>query len=227
MKKYQLTISLFLAILFHVSGLIGMLFTDYADWFINLTPLNLLLMFLLLIWNQPKPGIFFFFFLLTSFAVGVVVEIIGVNTGLLFGSYVYGTVLGPKIYGVPWLIGVNWFVMVYGSGVIMHRMHEWINTRFGASDIGMSKKIILFSFIIDGGLLTVLFDWVMEPVAIKLGFWQWEGGVIPFFNYVCWFLISSLLLLLFKRLDFQKDNHFSIHLFIIQLLFFIILRLYL
>ncbi len=227
MKKYQLTISLFLAILFHLSGLIGILFTNYSNWFINLTPLNLVLMFLLLVWNQPKPNSVFFLFLLASLAVGLVVEMIGVNTGSLFGNYSYGTVLGPEVNGVPWVIGINWFVMVYGSGVMMNRLHNWIIQRFPESQSGVSEKLLRYSFIIDGALLTVFFDWIMEPVAVKLGFWQWENGVIPFYNYLCWFFISALLLLLFKRLGFQKDNHFSIHLLVIQLIFFIVLRLYL
>ena len=88
----------------------------------------------------------------------------------------------------------------------------------------LSKRMVTISLVLDGALLTVFFDWVMEPVAVKLGFWQWEGGVIPFFNYLCWFLISAALLLLFRYLRFDKTNHFAVHLFIIQLLFFLTLR---
>lgn len=227
MNRHKLPVSAFIAILFHVSGLIGMLFTEHKAWFIAHTPMNLLLMFLLLLWNQPKPNTSFLLFVLAAFLTGMGTEMIGVNTGKLFGCYHYGAVLGSHFNGVPWLIGINWFVMVYSSGVIMHLLHEWMRNKYKETGTHLSKKLITVSFIIDGALLTVFFDWVMEPVAVRLGFWQWEGDVIPFFNYLCWFLISAALLGLFRYLRFEKTNHFAVHLFIIQLLFFLTLRWYL
>lgn len=226
-NRYKLGISVFVAILFHGSGLIGMLFTDHREWFINNTVLNLLLMFLLLLWNQPKLNQFFLLFVVVAFLTGMGTEMIGVNTGTLFGSYRYGSVLGPQINGVPWIIGVNWFVMVYASGVIMHFVHKWISNRYEESGTPLSRKLIALSLVLDGALLTVFFDWVMEPVAVHLGFWKWEGGEIPFLNYSCWFLVSATLLWLFKQLRFEKANHFAVHLFVIQLLFFLVLRWYL
>lgn len=227
MNRYKLPVSAFIAILFHVSGLIGILFTEHKAWFIANTPLNLLVMFLLLLWNQPKRNISFLLFVLAAFLTGMGTEMIGVNTGKLFGCYRYGTVLGPHLNGVPWLIGINWFVTVYASGVIMHLLHEWIRNTYEETGTRLSPRLITISLIIDGALLAVFFDWVMEPVAVHLGFWQWEGATIPFFNYLCWFLISAALLGLFRYLRFEKANHFAVHLFIIQLIFFLTLRWYL
>ncbi|MBL0882641.1 MAG: carotenoid biosynthesis protein [Chitinophagaceae bacterium] len=215
-----------MAILFHVSGLIGMLYTDHKDWFIANTPLNLILMATLLVWNQPKPNKSFLLFLLAAFLTGMGSEMIGVNTGKLFGCYHYGQVLGPHFNGVPWLIGVNWFVIVYCSGVIMQKAIDWMSLKYEESGGRLSKRMVTISLVLDGALLTVFFDWIMEPVAVKLGFWQWEGGVIPFFNYLCWFFISAALLLLFRYLRFEKTIHFAVHLFIIQILFFLTLRWY-
>jgi putative membrane protein len=220
----KLKLSQGLAILFHVCGCIGILFTPYREWFIAHTPLNLLLMFLLLIWNQEGKEAGFIIFLLISFMVGMGTEMIGVNTGKLFGCYRYGTVMGPKLNGVPWLIGVNWFVVTYSSGIIMHKLLERLREKYAAAGEHLSTSLAKWSFIVDGALLAVLFDWVMEPVAMKLGFWHWEGEQIPFFNYLTWFVISIFLMLLFRTLRFNKDNHFAIHLFIIQTLFFIIIR---
>ena len=45
MKKIN---PLFLALLFHGTGVLGILFTPYKDWFVSSTPLVLLFMFLLL-----------------------------------------------------------------------------------------------------------------------------------------------------------------------------------
>ena len=91
----------------------------------------------------------------------------------------------------------------------------------------MPAWVAAASLVIDGALLATLFDWLMEPVAMKLGFWHWTKEAPPFYNYTCWFIISLLLLIMFRRFSFPKANQFAVHLFIIQVLFFLALRTYL
>jgi putative membrane protein len=220
-------IATFLAILFHVSGLIGILYTPYKEWFIQNTPLNLCLMAILLVWTQPGKKFSFFLFFAISFLVGMGTEMIGVNTGWLFGEYAYGDILGPTFNGVPWLIGLNWVVVVFCSGSIMVHVQDWFKRRFTNEESDMPSRVTAISLVIDGALLATFFDWVMEPVAMKLGFWQWQDGAPPFYNYLCWFIISALLLVLYRSLSFTKPNHFAVHLFIIQVLFFLALRTFL
>ncbi len=229
MKKHitKYNIAIFIALLFHISGAIGILFTPYKAWFIANTPLNLLIMLVLLIWLQPKKNLAFFLFFAIAFLVGMGTEIIGVNTGKLFGHYHYGTVMGTKLNGVPFLIGINWFVVVFCSGTIVAKLNDWMEDKYLSAGLQMPPFLKTVSFIIDGALLATLFDYNLEPVAIKLNFWQWQNNQIPLYNFVCWFIISALLLLVFKRLNFSKSNHFAIHLFIIQSLFFIGLQIYL
>jgi len=227
MKLSKQNIATFLAILFHVSGLIGILFTPYKDWFIRNTPLNLCLMVALLVWNQPKINTSFFLFAMIAFITGMGTEMIGVQTGRLFGDYQYGTVLGPKFNGVPWLIGLNWFTILFCSGSVMIQMQQWFRKKFEKEGSEMPSAITAASLIIDGALLAVFFDWVMEPVAMKLGFWQWTNSEIPFYNYLCWFIISALLLIVYRWCSFTRPNNFAVHLLIIQLLFFLALRTYL
>lgn len=220
-------IATFLAILFHLSGLIGILFTPYKNWFIQNTSLNLCLMAVLLVWTQPKKNVSFFLFIAIAFITGMGTEMIGVNTGRLFGEYQYGTVLGPKFNGVPWLIGVNWLVVVFCSGSFMMQFQGWFKKKFENTGSEISSNMASLSLIIDGALLTTFFDWVMEPPAMKLGFWQWKNSELPLYNYLCWFIISALLLVVYRRCSFAKPNYFAVHLFIIQLLFFLALRTYL
>ena len=220
-------ISLFLAILFHLTGLIGILYTPYKDWFIKQTPFNLCLMAALLIWNQPSKNRSFFIFFATAFLTGMGTEMIGVQTGRLFGNYQYGNLLGPKLYGVPWLIGLNWFVVVFCSGSVIMQVQQWFRRKFEKKGSEMPTRVVAMSLIIDGALLAVFFDWVMEDVAMKLGFWQWQNNEVPFYNYLCWFLIIALLLILYRSLSFSKPNQFAVHLLIIQSLFFLVLRTYL
>lgn len=220
-------ISIAIAILFHVSGAIGILFSPYKEWFIANTPLNLLLMFGLLIWNQKDRNIHFWLFTLLAFLTGMGTEMIGVHTGRLFGNYAYGTSMGPRFNEVPLLIGVNWMVVVFGCGILMTTINEWIMDKYREKDIRIRTGLHSFSIIVDGALLATFFDWIMEPGAIMLGFWEWKGtGEVPFFNYLCWFLISAALLVAFHKLKFEKNNQFAVHLLLIQTFFFIALRVF-
>ena len=86
----------------------------------------------------------------------------------------------------------------------------------------------MLSIMVDGATLAVLFDWLMEPAAVKLGYWKWLGnGEIPLYNYMCWFVISMLLLFVFHKLQFNKQNKFAVNLLLIQAMFFLLLRTFL
>lgn len=227
MRFSKQNIAIFIALLFHVSGAIGILFTPYRDWFIQNTPLNLCLMTVLLVWTHEEKNASFFFFFAIAFLVGMGTEMIGVNTGRLFGSYEYGNVLGPKFNGVPWLIGLNWVVVIFCVAAVLKKMHAWMTHKMAQQETVFPQRIKILSLLVDGALLAAFFDWVMEPVASKLGYWQWKNGEIPLYNYVCWFVISFVLLMIMRWMRFQKANHFAVQLFIIQLLFFMALRTYL
>ena len=221
-SKYQIATAL--AILFHLIGIAGILFFD-KNFFIRSTPLNLLLMFGLLVWTQKKPNTFFYLFVATCFLVGVAVEIIGVNTSALFGNYQYGNVLGPKIMQVPWIIGVNWFIIIYCCGISVHTLLMRIITRISLAEATTPQALRALSVIIDGATLAVFFDWLMEPVAVKLDYWHWnEGGSVPFYNYICWFIVSVLLLTVFHFCKFEKQNKFAVNLLLVQFMFFLLLK---
>ena len=216
-----------IAVLFHSIGLVGLLFFD-KTFFLAATPFNLLLSFILLIWTQTDKNRSFFLFVAACFIIGIVVEIIGVNTGFLFGDYAYGNVLGSEIKNVPVLIGVNWFLIIYCCGISINTLLMKAINRI-AADSGKSPMALkALSVIIDGATLAVFFDWLMEPVAVKLGYWVWNGdGTIPMFNYICWFVVSLLLLMVFHFARFNKQNKFAVNLLLIQLMFFLLLRTFL
>ena len=205
-----LSVSVFLALLVHVAGAIGMSFFN-RELFVAFTPVNLLLMLLLLLWNEARITKNFIAAFVAASLTGLLSEMIGVHTGLLFGNYVYGTVLGVKIWGVPVLIGLNWFCIVYCSHVVTLRFFK------GIVNNGFYTAIV-------AGLFATMFDWVMEPVAIKLGFWQWEGGLIPVYNFFCWWAIATMVSYVFFLLRIKQDNAFAPILFFVQFVFFLILR---
>lgn len=225
--RHKTNIALFIALLFHISGIIGILFTPYKQWFINNTPVNLLVMTAMLVFTQKEKNLFFFLFMLLCYVTGITAEIIGVNTGKLFGSYTYTDVLGLKLYGAPLLIGINWFIAVYCSCTIIFLLNEWLYKKL-STDMRPSLALQLFSFVFDAALLTTLFDFIIEPSALQLNFWKWlPDGTVPVYNFVCWFIISAALSSVYRLLRFDKHNQFAVHLFIIQVLFFWILQTFL
>ena len=182
----------------------------------------------LLFYTQHNRKLSFYIFFASCFAVGIVVEMIGTSTGWLFGEYRYGTVLGPGIRSVPFIIGVNWFIIIYCCGVCIQVLLSKLTAKLSEQTALPAKSIQTLSVVIDGATLAVMLDWLIEPVAVKLGYWTWLGtGEIPLYNYICWFAVSILLLLVFKSLDFNKQNKFAVNLLLIQAMFFLLLRTFL
>ena len=109
-----------------------------------------------------------------AFILGMLVEILGVNYGLIFGSYSYGENLGVKIFGVPVLIGANWVMLSFITGAIGDAL--WKNNKILAA--------------ISGAVLMVLIDLVIEPVAPIFDYWTFTEYVAPLSNYIGWFLVA-------------------------------------
>ncbi|SKB62291.1 carotenoid biosynthesis protein [Daejeonella lutea] len=197
----------FIIVLFHLVGLYGFTHPALTDLFIALVPFHLLLMLALLIVSGYDGTAQIRLFATAVFFTGFMVEVVGVNTGLIFGSYTYGETLGLKIWETPILIGVNWLVLVYSTGVLLYplRMNKYLFALFGA-------------------ILLVGIDFLIEPVAIRYDYWSWNEEIIPFQNYVGWFVVSFLMFILFTILDFKKRNSSAVVLFVSQVLFFIILN---
>lgn len=213
-----------IAIFFHLVGLIGILYFD-RDFFVAATSMNLLLSMLLIFWTAPvrQPGFWMFF--ITAAVVGFASEVVGVNTGKLFGAYQYEKTLGFAIKGVPLIIAVNWFLITYSAGITVHAVINKLSAGLPLEAKTSSPWMKFASVVLDGATLAVFFDWIMEPVAVKLGYWTWlDGGDIPVFNYVTWFVISMIILICFEFLQFNKRNKFAVHLLLVQLMFFLLLR---
>jgi putative membrane protein len=215
-----------IAILFHLVGLAGILFFQNR-FFIQSTPFIILISFALILWTQKEKNLFFTIFLFTTVVMGFVVEIIGVHTQALFGEYSYGNTLGFKILKVPVLIGINWFIIIYCSGISIHTLLLKAISKIAEQSGKPPLALKALSVIVDGATMAVFFDWIMEPVAVKLGFWKWEDESIPVYNYICWFLVSMALLVVFHFCNFNKQNKFGINLFLIQIMFFLLLRSFL
>ena len=194
----------FLIAFFQICGLIGVLFID-RDLTLSLTPQNLLVttFSIFFIYEDKIKMLRFFIF---AFSIGFLVEVIGVNYGIIFGNYTYGTVLGFKVLNVPLMIGVNWFFLSISCG--------------GISDIFFKElipKVLLGSF------LMVFLDILIEPLAPVLNFWEFEGGIAPIKNYIGWFITSFLIQLVYQKMKINFSPLFSVLIYLTQMGFFILL----
>lgn len=206
MKK---NLSLKILLLLYGVGIAGHLWKPALNLMFLLTPVTLLITSAIVLYPSAKEApLKNLLWMLSVFAAGFIFEVIGVNTNLIFGAYVYGNVLGVKIYGVPPIIGLNWVCVALGSLTIAER-------------IGRNKvEIILIA-----GLAGVLFDFIMEPAAMGLGYWSWAGNSVPFQNYAAWFLITSASALSAKITNVKFTGHLPAAYLAIQSVFFLILRL--
>lgn len=189
----------------HVFGLFGYL-SPFKTLFLLVTPFNLLLSFILLVYYQTEKNKAFWLFTFIIFACGYFLEVIGVHTKLIFGDYSYGSTLGISFLNVPLVMGLNWLNLIYAIGIVLNKLSlpNWIKSLIGAS-------------------LLVLLDYFIEPVAMKYDFWDWKNGQIPLQNFVAWFIISFVFLLYFYKAKFAKKNQLALIYLISQFVFFVFL----
>ena len=199
----------FIIILYTV-GVIGSAFTITHDFFIVLTPVVLLLSFAMLLnFHTPvldsKTSIVFIIIFLISFLV----EVAGVKTGQIFGTYSYGRGLGLKLFDTPLLIGLNWVLLVYCTAVILEKV-----------PVGNIGRIA------GASLLMVLYDLVMEQVAPRMDMWTFNGGFAPLRNYISWVILAAIFHSILRMTGIRLTNRLAPMIFYCQGAFFIILFIF-
>ncbi len=201
----------------HLTGLIGLYFQNTRELFLILTPYHLLFMFFLTMVSIRKINRNLLFYISAFIICSIILEVIGVRSGKIFGHYHYGDTLGFRIFQVPILIGFNWVLLILSSSIL---------PRFFSS----SSPFPLFWNIFLSALCMLLVDWVMEPVAVNFHYWVWEGGIIPWQNYLAWFLFSCLFQWIFQTfypptVFLQGKNRPLVVLYLSQLIFFLALNI--
>ncbi|MCH2045193.1 MAG: carotenoid biosynthesis protein [Saprospiraceae bacterium] len=209
-------LGIYLSIVYLV-GIVGILLPIHED-FILLTPLNLLFSLFIVLLVHPTWDKQIIIALMVAYSTGFGVELAGVQSGIIFGEYQYGATLGPKILGTPFMIGVNWVMLVYASSAI-------VNRHFAKIPLVLKAAI--------GASLMVFLDLFIEPVAIQQDFWSWgEAGynsfiVAPLQNYIVWWIVAFGLVLFTLISTRSFHNKIAELLYLLQLVFFIILNLFL
>jgi putative membrane protein len=203
LKEHSLYVAIGTIWLFHISAMIGIAI-GHVDWFVEKTPLNLILsLFLFLVFypiDTAKKGIAF-----TIFCTGgIFAEWLGVEHQLLFGDYAYGNNFGPKMDGVPYLIGAYWAILTFVTASILDYT-KWNNV----------IKIVLAT------VLMVMLDFLMEHTAPIFDFWTFEGGIPTLENYVTWFALGIIFQIIVKLLKITGNKMLSAHIYLSQFVFFL------
>lgn len=113
-----------------------------------------------------------------------------------------------QIVAVPVIIALNWAVLILAS-------YAWAEK--------ISRHPVLR--VLAGLSLIVLFDIVLEPVAMKLDFWQWESGQVPLRNYIAWGVIAGTFLTCLALLKCSFNGNLLRLYSLAQIVFFLLIML--
>lgn len=196
-------------IVFYCVGLVLYFMPLTHNLFMQITPYTLVLVALAIfshhkVWNIKTIAVF-----VSIFILSIIVEIIGVTTGKIFGIYEYGKGLGIKIADVPIVIGLNWVFLVYASNSIISKY--------------TSKNIPI---IVGAASLMVLYDILLEKVAPLMDMWLFSKNDAPISNYVVWFLLALFFNWAVQQFKINTHNRPARWLFFIQFGFFIIIAIH-
>ena len=195
--------------IFYGIGIVGFWIPFTHSFFTKLTPLALILSVVLLYYYNEnrlnwKKSLYFLFVFFASF----IIEVLGVKTGAIFGSYRYGSGLGLKLFETPILIGINWALMVYMSSAVFSKRSK--NFFF---------QVVLSYF------LMLFYDFILEHSASKMDMWYWAGNQIPVSNYLMWFFIAIVFQAIRYFSKIEIANKIAMPLFFIQMIFFLIIQI--
>ena len=205
--RNKLRLIVVILLITYLVGLLGIL-SPYRDSFLGLTFYHLFVTFILLLLSFYKLTRDTLFAMGIAFSVGIIAEWIGVHTNILFGDYAYGDNLGPKIWEVPVIIGVNWAIL---SAISCEMSRIILKNKYW--------RVVLSAFLMVG------IDFLIEPIAHLMDYWHWEGNAIPVFNFICWFGIALGVNWGYFKLTKDQPNYFSFWVFFSLLGFFLVLNL--
>jgi putative membrane protein len=199
-KTYK-TYFLYFLILVYVSGSIG--FVVNPPFFSPFTPYTLLLTCFVFLIHTPLLDKKFILAFFSIAFLGFIIEVIGVKTGFVFGKYTYGNGLGHKLLDVPLIISINWAILICAGIRIV-------------SSIFVDKITVL----ILSALLVTGIDLLIEQVAPKLDFWQFEGGLPSIHNYLGWIGVAFFTSYFFYPCLIKGNRAVSLIILILQIIFF-------
>ncbi|HYM40495.1 MAG TPA: carotenoid biosynthesis protein [Thermoplasmata archaeon] len=116
------------------------------------------------------------------FAIPFGSELLGVLTGIPYGPYAYDAMPGPSLFGiVPVFIYVAWLNIAY----------------LAVATTTLAAGLSRFALALVDGAVAVAWDAMVDPLAVRAGYWTWSrpGGLygVPLTNFLGWFAVVTVL----------------------------------
>lgn len=135
--------------------------------------------------------------LLITAVPGYAVEVLGVHTGLPFGSYRYSSTLGPRLFAVPPVIGLAWTMLAWPAALAARRLVH-----------APAARVLV------GAWALASADLFLDPQQVAAGHWTWRfpaphlPGVpdVPLTNYAGWLAVALVLSLALQTLTGDGDD---------------------
>jgi putative membrane protein len=117
---------------------------------------------------------------------GLLVEAVGVHTGLPFGAYAYTGDLGAAVLGVPAVVPLAWTMMAWPALVVGRTLAR----RWPVAPVALA-----------GGAALAAWDLFLDPQMVDAGYWTWANPHpalplvpgVPLTNYAGWLVVAVLM----------------------------------
>jgi putative membrane protein len=116
---------------------------------------------------------------------GILVEVVGVASGLPFGRYEYTGALGPQIFGVPVVVPLAWTWMAWPAYLVAGRLCR-----------------TPVAGVLVAGFALAAWDLFLDPQMVAAGYWRWSVGGsvlpgvpgVPLTNYAGWLAVAVVMM---------------------------------
>ena len=180
-------------IIFYIIGFLGFVFDFSYPIFVKLIPYAIIIsIFMLYVFHPNKKDLRLFIVLFVIFMLGFLIEMLGVNTGQIFGSYKYGKGLGIKIVETPIMIGINWAFLVYLSTSVTQKF-----------------KINGFAGAFVASLIMLFYDFIIENIAPKTV--CGTGKMMQFLSKFPCLVLLPWFQCIVKLLKLNTENKIALH----------------
>ena len=122
---------------------------------------------------------------------GLLVEGLGLHTGVPFGPYHYTGTLGPELVGVPVIVPLAWMMMAWPALVVAR---------------ALARGPVAVALV--GGAALASWDLFLDPQMVAAGHWVWADPMpalpfvpgVPLSNYAGWVVVAILMTAALHRL---------------------------
>lgn len=110
----------------------------------------------------------------------LLIETSAIYTGFPYGHFGYSELLGAKLFGVtPWTVFLAWTPLIFGAYAVARKL----------SNIAYARIVLT-------AVAATSFDLVLDPGAVRLGFWQYAGSGgfygVPLSNFAGWLVTGAV-----------------------------------